>query len=264
MRDNYYSERAYNVIEVSGYEVKGEVVHIKDFIDDNRAIVIGRADEEMVIQLSEPLKRDGMKIGDNVLLDARSGYAVERIPKSDVEEVVLEEVPDVTYDDIGGLGDQIEALRDAIELPYLYPDEFKEHRLSPPKVFCCMDFRRGKTLIATAVANSLAGNRKRTGKKTSAYFPVKGPELLTKYVGETEHKIREVPKRLKKSKEDQRVVPSMRWIRYSVCAVRYLSDVELPWSILVRDRRLEALRKYRYWRQQPVGFDRQLCGRRSI
>src|SRR5262247_3140513 len=201
---------AYNVIEVSGYEVKGEVVHIKDFIDDNRAIVIGRADEEMVIQLSDPLKRDGMKIGDNVLLDARSGYAVERIPKSDVEEVVLEEVPNVTYDDIGGLGEQIEALRDAIELPYLYPDEFKEHRLSPPKgILLYGPPGCGKTLIAKAVANSLAGEiEKRIGKKTTAYFlNVKGPELLNKYVGETEHKIREVFKTARdKAAEDVPVV----------------------------------------------------------
>jgi proteasome-associated ATPase len=190
--------------------VKGEVVHIKDFIDDNRAIVIGRADEEIVIQLSDPLKHDGMKIGDNVLLDPRSGYAVERIPKSDVEEVVLEEVPNVTYDDIGGLGEQIEALRDAIELPYLYPDEFKEHRLSPPKgILLYGPPGCGKTLIAKAVANSLAGQiERRTGKKTTAYFlNVKGPELLNKYVGETEHKIREVFKKAKeKAKEDQPVI----------------------------------------------------------
>jgi proteasome-associated ATPase len=201
---------AYNVIEVAGYEVKGEVVHIKDFIDDNRAIVIGRADEETVVQLSDPLKRDGMKIGDNVLLDPRSGYAIERLPKSDVEEVVLEEVPNVTYDDIGGLGEQIEALRDAIELPYLYPDEFREHRLSPPKgILLYGPPGCGKTLIAKAVANSLAGEiEKRTGKKTTAYFlNVKGPELLNKYVGETEHKIREVFKKAKeKAKEDQPVI----------------------------------------------------------
>src|SRR5919201_520641 len=201
---------AYNVIEVAGYEVKGEVVHIKDFVDENRAIVIGRADEEMVVQLSEPLKRDGMKVGDNVMLDPRSGYAVERLPKSDVEEVVLEEVPNVTYNDIGGLGEQIEALRDAIELPYLYPDEFKEHRLSPPKgILLYGPPGCGKTLIAKAVANSLAGQiEKRTGKKTTAYFlNVKGPELLNKYVGETEHKIREVFKKAKeKAKEDQPVI----------------------------------------------------------
>jgi proteasome-associated ATPase len=201
---------AYNVIEVSGYEVKGEVVRIKDFIDEHRAIVIGRADEEMVVQLSDPLTQDGMKIGDNVLLDPRSGYAVERLPKSDVEEVVLEEVPNVTYDDIGGLGTQIEALRDAIELPYLYPDEFREHRLNPPKgILLYGPPGCGKTLIAKAVANSLAGQiEKRTGKKTTAYFlNVKGPELLNKYVGETEHKIREVFKKAKeKAKEDQPVI----------------------------------------------------------
>src|SRR5215211_5243968 len=148
----------------------------------------------MVIQLSDPLKRDGMKIGDNVLLDPRSGYAVERLPKSDVEEVVLEEVPNMTYDDIGGLGTQIEALRDAIELPYLYPDEFREHRLSPPKgILLYGPPGCGKKLI---------------GKKTTAYFlNVKGPELLNKYVGETEHKIREVFKKAKeKAKEDQPVI----------------------------------------------------------
>ncbi len=201
---------AYNVIEVAGYEVKGEVVHIKDFLDENRAIVIGRADEEMVVQLSEPLKREVAKIGDNVLLDTRSGYALERLPKSDVEEVVLEEVPNITYNDIGGLGEQIEALRDAIELPYLYPDEFREHRLSPPKgILLYGPPGCGKTLIAKAVANSLAENiEKRTGKKTTAYFlNVKGPELLNKYVGETEHKIREVFKKAKeKAKEDQPVI----------------------------------------------------------
>jgi proteasome-associated ATPase len=201
---------AYNVIEVAGYEVKGEVVHIKDFVDENRAIVIGRADEEMVVQLSEPLKRDGMKVGDNVMLDPRSGYAVERLPKSDVEEVVLEEVPNVTYNDIGGLGVQIEALRDAIELPYLYPDEFREHRLSPPKgILLYGPPGCGKTLIAKAVANSLAEKiEERTGKKTTAYFlNVKGPELLNKYVGETEHKIREVFKKAKeKAKEDKPVI----------------------------------------------------------
>jgi proteasome-associated ATPase len=108
------------------------------------------------------------------------------------------------------LGEQIEALRDAIELPYLYPDEFKEHRLSPPKgILLYGPPGCGKTLIAKAVANSLAGQiEKRTGKNTAAYFlNVKGPELLNKYVGETEHKIREVFKKAKeKAKEDQPVI----------------------------------------------------------
>lgn len=201
---------AYNVIEVAGYEVKGEVVHVKDFLDDQRAIVIGRADEELVVQLSEPLKREPPKIGDNVLLDPRSGYVLERLPKSEVEEVVLEEVPNITYDDIGGLDEQIEALRDAIELPYLYPDEFREHRLSPPKgILLYGPPGCGKTLIGKAVANSLADKiQQKTGKKTTAFFlNVKGPELLNKYVGETEYKIREVFKKAKeKAKEDQPVV----------------------------------------------------------
>lgn len=201
---------AYNVVGVAGYEVKGEVVHIKDFLDENRAIVIGRADEAMVVQLSEPLKREGTKIGDHVLLDQRSGYALERLPKSDVAEVVLEEVPNVTHSDIGGLGPQIEALRDAIELPYLYPEAFREHQLTPPKgILLYGPPGCGKTLIAKAVANNLARRmEQRTGKKTAGYFlNVKGPELLNKYVGETEHNIREVFKKAKeKAREDQPVI----------------------------------------------------------
>jgi proteasome-associated ATPase len=201
---------AYNVVGVAGYEAKGEVVQIKDFLDADRAIVIGRADETMVVQLSEPLKREGTKIGDPVLLDPRSSYALERLPKSDVQEVVLEEVPNVTHGDIGGLGPQIEALRDAIELPYLYPEAFREHQLTPPKgILLYGPPGCGKTLIAKAIANSLARQiEQNTGKTTAGYFlNVKGPELLNKYVGETEHKIREVFKKAKeKAKEDQPVI----------------------------------------------------------
>jgi proteasome-associated ATPase len=201
---------AYNVVGVAGYEVKGEVVRIKNFLDENRAIVIGRADEAMVVQLSEPLKREGTKIGDQVLLDQRSGYALERLPTSDVEEVVLEEVPHVTYDAIGGLGPQIEALRDAIELPYRYPEAFREYQLTPPKgILLYGPPGCGKTLIAKAVANSLARQiEQHTGKTTAGYFlNVKGPELLNKYVGETEHNIREVFNKAKeKAKEDQPII----------------------------------------------------------
>jgi proteasome-associated ATPase len=164
----------------------------------------------MVVQLSEPLKREGTKIGDPVLLDQRSGYALERLPQSDVEEVVLEEVPNVTHGDIGGLGPQIEALRDAIELPYLYPEAFREHQLTPPKgILLYGPPGCGKTLIAKAVANSLARQiEQNTGKRTAGYFlNVQGPELLNKYVGETEYKIREVFKKAKeKAKEDQPVI----------------------------------------------------------
>jgi proteasome-associated ATPase len=201
---------AYNVVGVAGYEVKGEVVRIQDVLDEHRAIVIGRADEAMVVQLAEPLQREGIKIGDPVLLDPRSGYALERLPKLDVEEVVLEEVPNVTYGDIGGLAPQIEALREAIELPYLYPEAFREHRLTPPKgILLYGPPGCGKTLIAKGVANSLAQRLEQTtGQKTAGYFlNVKGPELLNKYVGETEYKIRQIFKKAReKAQEDQPVI----------------------------------------------------------
>lgn len=201
---------AFNVVEPAGYIPRGEIAHIVDFLADNRAIVLGHTDEEKVITLATPLRREKLKAGDSVLLDPRTNFAFERLPKSAVEEVVLEEIPDVTYEKIGGLGEQIQILRDSIELPYIHPEVFLEHKLSPPKgILLYGPPGCGKTLIAKAVANSLAKSiEKRTGRATPAYFlNVKGPELLNKYVGETEHKIREVFKKAReKASEDVPVV----------------------------------------------------------
>src|SRR5215468_392675 len=185
---------ALNIIEPSGFVSRGEIASIVDFLADNRAIVLGHTDDERVVTLSEP----------------RTHYAFEKLPKSTVEEVVLEEIPNVTYDDIGGLGGQIEILRDSVELPYIYPEVFAEHQLQPPKgILLYGPPGCGKTLIAKAVANSLAKSiEQRTGRETTPYFlNVKGPELLNKYVGETEHKLREVFKKARdKASEDVPVV----------------------------------------------------------
>ena len=201
---------AFNVVEASGFVSRGEIASIVDLLGDGRAIVLGHTDDERVVSLASPLREERLKVGDNVLVDPRAQYAFEKMPRSAVEEVALEEVPDVTYDRIGGLDEQVEILRDAIELPYNYPEVFKEHQLSPPKgILLYGPPGCGKTLIAKAVANSLARSiRERTGRETPAYFlNVKGPELLNKYVGETEHKIREVFKRAReKANEDVPVV----------------------------------------------------------
>jgi proteasome-associated ATPase len=201
---------AFNIIEGSGYIARGEIASIVDFIADNRAIVLGHTDDERVITLAEPLRHEKLKVGDHILFDPRTNYGFEKLPKSSVEEVVLEEIPDVTYENIGGLGEQIEMLRDSVELPYIYPDVFAEHKLSPPKgILLYGPPGCGKTLIAKAVANSLAKSiEQRTGKETTPYFlNVKGPELLNKYVGETEHKLREVFKKAReKASEDVPVV----------------------------------------------------------
>jgi proteasome-associated ATPase len=201
---------AFNIVEPSGFVSRGEIASIVDFIADNRAIVLGHTDDERVVTLAEPLRRDRLKVGDNLLYDPRTHYAFEKLPKSAVEEVVLEEIPDVTYDNIGGLGEQIEQLRDSVELPYLYPEVFAEHQLLPPKgILLYGPPGCGKTLIAEAVANSLAKSiGQRTGRETTPYFlNVKGPELLNKYVGETEHKLREVFKKARdKASEDVPVV----------------------------------------------------------
>jgi len=190
---------ALNVVIAQGYEKVGEVVMLKELLADaERALVISQADEERVVRLAEPLLRETIRAGDSLLLEPRSGYVYERIPKAEVEELILEEVPDISYKDIGGLAGQIEQIRDAIELPYLHADLFKEHQLKPPKgVLLYGPPGCGKTLIAKAVANSLA---KQVAAKTAAdegtkegksfFLNIKGPELLNKYVGETERHIR--------------------------------------------------------------------------
>src|SRR6202043_601294 len=149
---------ALNVVIAQGYETIGEVVMLKEILEDGaRALVISHADEERVARLAEPLRSATLRGGDSLLLEPRSDYVYERIPKAEVEELILEEVPDLTYSDIGGLASQIEQIRDAIELPYLHADLFKEHQLRPPKgVLLYGPPGCGKTLIAKAVANSLA------------------------------------------------------------------------------------------------------------
>jgi proteasome-associated ATPase len=195
-----------NVVEVLPPDRQGEVVKVKDRLGDDRALVISRGDEEMVAFLAGELTDSGVRAGDPVLFDPRSGCALELLPKEEVEELVLEEIPDVGYEDIGGLEGQIEAIRDAVELPFLYAELFSEHELEPPKgVLLYGPPGCGKTLIAKAVAKSLAEKvAERTGRDDarSYFLNVKGPELLNKYVGETERQIREIFQRAKERSEE--------------------------------------------------------------
>ncbi len=194
---------ALTVVESGAFERTGEVSTLRELlaadIEDakpNRALVVGHADEERVVWLAEPLVESPLKPGDSLLVDTKSGYAYERVPKAEVEDLVLEEVPDVDYADIGGLFRQIEQIRDAVELPFLHSDLFREYELRPPKgVLLYGPPGCGKTLIAKAVANSLAKqvalNKGKGGSEAKSYFlNIKGPELLNKFVGETERHIR--------------------------------------------------------------------------
>ncbi|MDX2970793.1 proteasome ATPase [Kribbella solani] len=186
---------ALNVVEACDFEVVGDVVMLKELLaDGERALVIAQADEERVVRLATPLLDIPLRAGDSLLLEPRSGYVYEKIPKSEVEELILEEVPDIDYTHIGGLGGQIDQIRDAVELPYLHKELFLEHELKPPKgVLLYGPPGCGKTLIAKAVANSLAKKvAERTGAEgqKSFFLNIKGPELLNKYVGETERHIR--------------------------------------------------------------------------
>jgi proteasome-associated ATPase len=197
---------ALNVVEACAYEVQGEVVQLKEMLGLDRALVIGNADEERVVQIGEPLRNRTLRAGDSLLLDVRSGFVLEHLPKPEVEELILEEVPDISYQDIGGLGDQIEQIRDAVELPFLHADLFAEHQLKPPKgILLYGPPGCGKTLIAKAVANSLAKKvAEVTGQPSgrSYFLNIKGPELLNKYVGETERQIRLIFQRAKEKSNE--------------------------------------------------------------
>ena len=196
---------AFNVIESRGFDGQGEVVRLKDLLEGKRALVTLHFDEEKVAELGEPLLVERLSVGDHLLYDPRSGYVIEKLPKSEAEELVLEEVPDVSYDHIGGLSREIEQVRDAVELPFLHPQLFAEHQLSPPKgVLLYGPPGCGKTLIAKAVANSIAKKLGHlTGKEVRSFFlHVKGPELLNKYVGESERQVREVFKKAKERAAD--------------------------------------------------------------
>jgi proteasome-associated ATPase len=199
---------AMNVVAARGFERAGEVVMLKEILDGgDRALVVGHTDEERVVYLAEILRAKPLRSGDSLLLEGRSGYAYERVPKSEVEELILEEVPDIDYTDIGGLASQIESIRDAVELPFLHGDLFREHQLRPPKgILLYGPPGCGKTLIAKAVANSLAKQVQKVHggdeKATAFFLNIKGPELLNKYVGETERHIRLVFQRAREKASD--------------------------------------------------------------
>ncbi len=196
-----------NVVMARGAEVSGEVVTLKEVLEDHRrALVLGRADEERVVELSDAVIGVHLRAGDSVLVDPRSGLVLEKLPRPEVEELVLEEVPDISYADVGGLDAQIEQITDAVELPFLHRSLFEQYRLPAPKgILLYGPPGCGKTLIAKAVANSLSKKVSEvTGKPAarSYFLNIKGPELLNKYVGETERQIRLVFQRAREKSEE--------------------------------------------------------------
>lgn len=182
------------VVAGLGYEQSGDLVTIKELLDNHQAVVMTRGDDQRVIEMAEPLRKEHLRVGDQLSIDSRTGLAINRVQLTDMQSLVLEEVPDIDYSDIGGLNSQIEAIQDSVELPFAHPELYREHGLSAPKgILLYGPPGCGKTLIAKAVANSLAQRaaaRKGSTQTRSYFLNIKGPELLDKYVGETERHIR--------------------------------------------------------------------------
>ncbi len=197
---------SFTVIGVRESDGQGEVVTVKEVLDERRVLVYGRADEERVVELADSLSHVKLRSGDALLLDMRSNLLVEKLLRQEAEELILEEVPDITYADVGGLDSQIEAITDAVELPYLHRALFNDYDLPAPKgILLYGPPGCGKTLIAKAVANSLSQKvAELTGNRNvrSYFLNIKGPELLNKYVGETERQIRVVFQRAREKAEE--------------------------------------------------------------
>ena len=196
-----------NVVLARSADRQGEIVTLREVLDDNeRAIITGRSDEERVVELCESLREVKLRSGDSLLMDSRTNLLIEKLPRPEVDELLLEEVPDISYDDVGGLDSQIELITDAVELPFLHKDLYKDYKLAAPKgILLYGPPGCGKTLIAKAVANSLAKKVAEVSgdKRAKAYFiNIKGPELLNKYVGETERQIRLVFERAREKSEE--------------------------------------------------------------
>ena len=258
---------SFNVVLAREIDLNGEVVTLKEVLEDGkRALIVGRADEERVVEMADALIGEKLRAGDTLLMEGRSGLLVEKLLRPEVQELILEEVPDVTYDDVGGLDDQIEMIMDAVELPYLYGDLFTEHELPPPKgILLYGPPGCGKTLIAKAVANSLA---KRVAEKTgnrnirSFFLNIKGPELLNKYVGETERQIRLIFQRAREKADEG--VPVIIFFDEMESLFRtrgsgISSDIEstiVPQLLVGDRRRREPEERHRDRRLQPGGPDR--------
>ena len=197
---------AFNIIDIRYFEPSGEILRVREVMDDGRVVVIAHADDERVLNRSEAMYDVHLRPGDYVRIDSKTSLILERLDRPEVEELILEEVPDITYSDVGGLAEQIEMIRDTVELPYLHRDLFKEYELEPPKgILLYGPPGCGKTLIAKAVANSLAKKvSERTGNPDvrSYFLNIKGPELLNKWVGETERQIRLIFQRAKEKSDE--------------------------------------------------------------
>jgi proteasome-associated ATPase len=197
---------SFTIIDVRTFDPTGDVVRVREKLEDGRLVVIAHADEERVVSMADTMTDIRVRAGDFVRVDPRAGLVIERLARPEVEELVLEEIPDVTYEQVGGLGTQIEEIRDAVELPYLHRDLFSRYGLEPPKgILLYGPPGCGKTLIAKAVANSLAkAVAERTGRPDarSYFLKIKGPELLNKWVGETERQIRLIFQRAKEKSDE--------------------------------------------------------------
>jgi proteasome-associated ATPase len=197
---------AYVVIGDLGFESGGPVAKIQDLLPDGR-LRVGQEGglANTLVQRSAALGKEKLKVGLEVRLDASQRVALEVVEGAQTRDHLLEQVPELPWEKVGGQDEARQAVRDAVELPLLHSDLFKAYNHTSPKgILLYGPPGCGKTLLGKATAYNLTRQlREKTGFDHREYFMhIKGPEILNMWVGESERQVRELFARAReKSKE---------------------------------------------------------------